>query len=970
MPNYLKIQEQNRKAALSLDGTAEFIRQNGWVFIPFIVSGVQNYTNRGFVNRDINPDDAETFKRVWSGNDSCSIIWENSTTLINKNGVNTLSYQLGKYAIGSIHYNSSALNTKKDTSYSEYVSDEIMHNINATFDAADYAFSNYDMLKFWKIPKFSGQTLYRITNIHRIFNENTRQIKQFEISFEAINQTYANTGRARQQNINMGQPGQGYLNPMVMDSNWNTSGLLNGIDYIALSNGEYLTANRQLIKHNPIVKAVVKIFGSPFVNYIKFVGRPVYSNTDYTFTSLRDLFMMNWEQPQTPTLFRTSQNSNNYYAGSLKPVIIRQNDALDALKKWVGNVVVEYQWDAYMIDEGKRLPHSNPQLSDGTYTYPIYNSMTSNPTQTTITPWMVDMDEETINTPNSYGVAYNYQIQARKAAHDRMMDFYYILKTMSYIPITINETITFGSMFKAGLASGVVGMFSKKSWTGLFGVLINALLFGIGLIGTLANKSRPIRGQKVFGLMNAPIYDIGQAPFANTFNNDGILPFGYFRGDDKLSQMVFGFQNSYNFAIQGQLTDAFETNYNGTKYTLSTSSIGQANQMQYANGSMHTINGLSMLMDGAQTLTPNIYVGGYIIDQVVIGAVCEAEISIEFLDSNDEVVWSGVYQSESKWTKNIREHVTVINTSILNNGNILTQKMQPYPSTLITPMGNTDTLEPTTLYYNNHDLMLNTNVNIGTYIEPETVTLPYWTGFNWVNVTYDYSATISTNSGSLQEATNESWFFPTFSYPANNSTTRIKLFDNDLWKGWKIVSDNYSKISIDGFDIPLSSFTSNGSTQYTTGWYTRSAAKQANWDLSGLKIVCFARNGQNIHPVFYSGELSSTQPALTNYMVNYQEDFRFRVFYAIAEQAFYIEVQIQSDMNPNIARSNMFVEPKRMQFALNTSGLSVWEAEWADDATKTTPPAQYRTSHTLYFGDVSQLNKPICFENVTLYAKI
>ncbi|WP_305085717.1 hypothetical protein [uncultured Clostridium sp.] len=118
--------------------------------------------------------------------------------------------------MGLLTSNSSSNQTLKDSGYSEYTSEQIKNYVTFQFDAKTNEFNSYDMLKFYKIPKFSKEDIYRIVSVHKVFRTDTREIDYYSVSFESVNQTFSNSGRARQQNINMSSVGQGYLNPMVM----------------------------------------------------------------------------------------------------------------------------------------------------------------------------------------------------------------------------------------------------------------------------------------------------------------------------------------------------------------------------------------------------------------------------------------------------------------------------------------------------------------------------------------------------------------------------------------------------------------------------------------------------------------------------------------------------------------------------------------------------------------------------------
>ncbi|WP_300350141.1 hypothetical protein [Clostridium sp.] len=99
-----------------------------------------------------------------------------------------------------------------DKSFTEYKSQESQITVSMRFNKNFEIDETYDFM-FYKIPELYKSTLFRIESV----NKNYLYDKYLgcTITFKSVNQTYANSGRARQQNIMPNAPGQGYLEPIV-----------------------------------------------------------------------------------------------------------------------------------------------------------------------------------------------------------------------------------------------------------------------------------------------------------------------------------------------------------------------------------------------------------------------------------------------------------------------------------------------------------------------------------------------------------------------------------------------------------------------------------------------------------------------------------------------------------------------------------------------------------------------------------
>ena len=135
-------------------------------------------------------------------------------------------------------------------------------------------------------------------------------------------------------------------------------------------------------------------------------------------------------------------------------------------------------------------------------------------------------------------------------------------------------------------------------------------------------------------------------------------------------------------SFEAKITDLFTCERTPNK-VLSTINIGQT---KTEDGQNILDNGQTFYVDGdCKLLDSYNHYDGYIIDGFKIQAVFNGEISVEFLDINNEVIWSGVYQSEGKWTNSMREIWTEINTSVFGRENVYYTDPIPYPDEIPAP---------------------------------------------------------------------------------------------------------------------------------------------------------------------------------------------------------------------------------------------------------------------------------------------
>lgn len=662
-----RIVEAQRKTNLKVEEIQLF--KESFVIVPYQTSGFLNYTNNGYNNENINPNDFETFKRVWTGNDATVLCWKDSVKLIQQpNNEMKVQFQLGEVFCGTIQTNDSENRIQIDSSFSEYKSQDIKKTINFYVNK-HFKITDYYLLMFYKIPEYSGSTLYRLANIERDYVG--RELVGYVLTFETINQDLSNTGKAKQQNIMPNSPGQGYLECIVYQKDWYEnlpdevkSKLVAGKDYYEFYD-RYITANFEKIKNRPVSKICVKLFGTNILSCVVCEGRPVYrGDTFENWRAQRLIFPINFGVPTTPNLYATQNNVNNFYFGGFSPTLEYWKDLMENMKanltpvnKW------NYQgWLEYSITD---LQNTN-QKENGTYKYTLYDR-----------EWMPYLPSKEINTNGVYGCAIQYNIGGKKIIENHMWDNFWTQKQIKTLPINIEENLSYGNTIMGGLSlmgSGLFGIGKVNPLMNVLNIGIKTALGVIGLAFTLQQKLKK-KLESFRGLIPAAVIDFNNSLFGE---QQGKIPFNILNTNNNTEtpNEIFFDGSTINTSFKAELTDRFTTTKVPNKQ-LSTVNIGQTT---FEDGTNILENGEQYLVDGSETLLRSIdYYEGYIIDSFKIQTIFNGDVSVEFLDYNDEVIWSGVYQSEGKWTKSMREVWTEKNTSVFGRENAYFTNPIPYP---------------------------------------------------------------------------------------------------------------------------------------------------------------------------------------------------------------------------------------------------------------------------------------------------
>ena len=645
-----------------------------FIVIPFVPTGYVSYSNFGQTDNKYTIDQFETYKRYYTGNESFQILWKGSIEFDYSNQKNEsattdaikIKHQVGEHLMGWLEAADIQNEISTDTSFSEYKSQKNTNIVTLRINASKFTLKEEHSFYFYKIPEISNQVLYKVDSIEREYLG--RDLMCYVLRLSSLQDILANTGQAKAQNIMPNNPGQGYIRPLIVSADEIKESWVEGKDYTkTLDKDRFVACDFMYQANNPVKRVVLKLFGLAIFCNFSLVGRRVQYGGDFRdYGCPRLIFPMNFTTPSTFTLYRTQQAETNFYMlCNFKPFISFSDGVFQVTQTWL-DFYKFWQMEGLIEFEKDNTLSTNGTINDG-YAYQLYGQYVSN---NKYIPWSFTIPKRKVNTSYSYGCVQEYNAGGTKKVHDHLFDNYWTQKHIKTLPIDKKNTLNFGWTIGSAYAAFTAGNF-----------YLGAFLFAVGIIGSLIQMAIPPKLEGVYGLIPSSIFDFMSAESEKTIQNGGYTKLNYFVNNDPetANAMMSFFQtNTMNTSFEAELTDQLYQTSNPTKiYT--TDMIGQTKD---ANGQNIKANGQPFLMDGSYLLKEMDDDFGFVIDSFNLQAVFKGDFSVEFLDRNNEVIWSGVYQSEAKWTNSIREWNTWKDTSIFGQENRYEGKPLLWPTAI------------------------------------------------------------------------------------------------------------------------------------------------------------------------------------------------------------------------------------------------------------------------------------------------
>ena len=638
---YAKQLEAIRKARIKARELQIYTQE--FAIIPYMTTGYIDLTNEGFLTYQANPENFNTFRRLYTGKESVNVIWKDSVYIKQEADIYGIKFKLGEVLLGLIETTDHSNQITNDNNFSDYISQQInktyKFRVYPTFKLTDY----YQYL-LYKIPELSGSTVFRVVSIEEDFIGN--EIAAYVMELQSINQAFAQTGSAVQQTINNSTPGAGYLEAIVKGAEWKQEmidkglwdTLVPGVDYYEFFD-KYITADFTKIKNNPIKRACVKIYGASVPMAITFIGRKADFDSHQIHPSGL-IFGMNWtNNSPTPDLYKAGSILDNFYMGAFHTEVVFEKGIFEALTAAL-NFAEEWDYQGFLTYNKKQLIGSNGD--------PVSNQWL--PKQA-LNDWWIGVGNlglRPFQFINVLGVATGFIPFVKKnevPLHDFFFLNYFRNKEWGHLPYTVKQIAR-----------------SK----GFFGTVIQGLTGIIGTTATLITNIFTGRmwqpgstyssdSNQFFGIIPADLVELND----KYFQGDKI-PFNVFdtNKDGSNPSSILLNSASQQITLYGDLTQTFIKN--GVRYT--TPLIGQR---QHPNGSWILPTKEPLLMEGDEELEADN--NGFIIEGFQLEAIANCDFSIEFFNANGEMVYQGFFQTNAKWTGNHRNFRTEKNLNAFAN---------------------------------------------------------------------------------------------------------------------------------------------------------------------------------------------------------------------------------------------------------------------------------------------------------------
>lgn len=656
-----------------------------FVIIPYLASGFIDYSNFGQVDGQRLIDNFETYKRLWTGNDSFTISWKDSVIATNTSEEPKIkiNYQIGDAILGWLENHSSNVEIKTDASFEDYKAQTSEKSFTFRINANEFNLDTNWEFMFFKVPEISKRIIFRVESLDREYLG--RDLMCYVLTLKALNQELASTGRAKQQNVMPNSPGQGYYDVQVVEEFTPSEDLKEGVDYKPFY-GRWLVADKSTMFHNPCKKVVIKAFGLCGFSNCAFWGRKVRAGGDFReFGTPHWIFPTNLTNASTYTLYRTQSEQTNYYmVVGATPVINYNQEVFNALKGTMDPATIYPSQGLLIIDEPSTLA-TNPKINkDGVetqdlsqatnYKYQLFGQNQIINGSLGYKKWEVSFPIKSIETDMISGCAQYYNIGGTKNIEDVMFDNFWTQKNMVTLPINRWNTLNFGWTIGSAFAASVAKNFVASA--------------GLMLVGITANIIQKVNAPKFTNfncLMPASLVDFmlneAKGSFGNLVPNGlpkNYIKLDYFLNDENNAISKIFNTSTINTSFEAELTDRFiSKRLQGI--ILETTVIGQTHLENghkiFANGQPFLLNGDTSLVNIADENE------GFIIDEIHLQALFKGDYSIEFLDKQGSVIWSGVFQSQGKWTGSLREINTWIRTSIFGRENTFLARPLPWPKT-------------------------------------------------------------------------------------------------------------------------------------------------------------------------------------------------------------------------------------------------------------------------------------------------
>lgn len=618
--------------------------ENSFYLIPFkITLGFINQSNLG-VNENLNIYDFATWQRIFTGLANLIARWKDSTIVYKKNDDDlflTKEYVVGAFIRAFITTKSSGVSFEPSPIDNNFVS----QLTNESVEVYTYEPINDEELQdFYIIPQIgSNKWLY----IENVIQHEYAGKKLYKLTLSSVNNKIAQSGRAIEEYIQFGAPGEGYAFPQI-DEKGNVA-----LD--TTKTKDIYIQSYQVEISGPAAFATAYCWGRPIeVKDDEGIIEPQFNPK---IEAPRLLLPFSIETPISSPINTKPNAENNYFYGIFQP---KYADVYEKwTKQWENNFNPtdrnEYEGMIYAPNR-KIIEDSNPlNADDGAHQYVMWDQN-----------WKVNIPKTNFNTSADNMTAENLTLDGFYTIPQLLMFNIFITSQIDAIPLSVEQLVSW----------------NLKDLHIILGFL-NKLTFGIPIGWRQLNVRIPAPSIPLF--IPSSIVKFGNSMREQSMgDNELMIPLEIFSGGINSDATTFSGINSMGSIIKIQLTDRFSKVIDGITYTFNTVDLGQDMPLKDDEGKkieFKTKKPEKLHIDKTcEPIARKKY--GYVIDYSGWKGLSKNNYRATFFTAGTLQVHSGTYKSNALFTGAIRDW-----TNIMKQSDWKTQdnKIINYPKDIVEP---------------------------------------------------------------------------------------------------------------------------------------------------------------------------------------------------------------------------------------------------------------------------------------------
>lgn len=366
------------KAATSLGKIQDtkFSQKEGMVYIfPFVIrNGYVNITENGFVDKGASPSNFSFFQKVFTGTETITATWKNSTQLNVRDatkGTYNYDFKVGDYVLGQPVVGSenrrieiSDVNGNEDFMAMQSAGEVTImfsQNSQGRGDNGNAKLSENDVFNLYIIPEIFGNQWLYISNWTSYPDPQNRKILLSEVTFSILKDALEKSGRALEQYVQYAAPGEPYAFPYIVE----------GPHYREVQLSPFTT------RPEPVKYLQLEIQGGSALSSPLVLGRKLYwdnENKKWYTSPGKFLFPAKMLNPQANPLNKTAAPSKSFFFFPDEEVDVRNTkEWLQAVKEQNQVVAPVQNMGAYTMGTASNWDNTNKQHASNLKTNGLFN---------------------------------------------------------------------------------------------------------------------------------------------------------------------------------------------------------------------------------------------------------------------------------------------------------------------------------------------------------------------------------------------------------------------------------------------------------------------------------------------------------------------------------------------------------------------------------------------------------------------